>query len=345
MKKLLTMLLVGACALMLLAGCGKKDGEDLGSQISVKKYKGLEIEEVAVLEVTDADVEASIRTDLGLLKKNVELTEGEAILGDTVTIDYAGKVDGVAFQGGTASNQELTLGSNQFIPGFEDKVVGHKVGETFDIEVTFPTGYQEASLAGKDAVFTVTIHKISRLPELTEDLLAEIGTTAKTIEEYKKQTRENLEKSNKETAQISQRSTILTALLEQCEIKNYPEDTLIKKAKDFVFEESYGALTNSMGIDTYVEQNYGMSTEDKIKELVKEELAIKYIAEKEDIVITEADYEAEVAKLAEAYGETDVEQFKSSFEMVYGEGYIEYNLLKDRVCDFLIKNSKQTKAK
>ena len=112
MKKLLTMLLVGACALMLLAGCGKKDGEDLGSQISVKKYKGLEIEEVAVLEVTDADVEASIRTDLGLLKKNVELTEGEAILGDTVTIDYAGKVDGVAFQGGTASNQELTLGSN-----------------------------------------------------------------------------------------------------------------------------------------------------------------------------------------------------------------------------------------
>lgn len=341
MKKIITMILIGACALMIFAGCGN----DASSQISVKKYKGLEIEEVPVVKVTDADVEASIRTDLQALNQNTEIKEGKAILGDTVTLDYAGSVDGVPFDGGTANGQQLTLGSNQFIPGFEDQIVGHAIGETFDIKVTFPTTYQETSLAGKEAVFTIKLHGISRLPELTEDLLPSLGTTAKTIKEYKKLTKENLQKSNEETAKITQRTFIIEALLKQCEVKQYPEDMLLKTAKDFVFEESYGALTNQSGIDAYVQQSYGMSVEEKVKELVKEELAIQYIADKEDIIVSEEEYEQEVAKLANAYGETDVESFKTNFEMVYGEGYIEYNLLKDKVCDFLIKHCKQTKAK
>ena len=345
MKKIILAILLSVCAVMLLAGCGKKGDNTSKEQITVKKYKGLEIEEVAAMEVTDEDVEASIRTDLASLNKNTTLTEGQAIMGDTVTIDYAGKIDGEAFEGGTDTGHELMLGSNSFIDGFEEGVVGHSVGETFDLNLKFPETYHSAEVAGKDVVFTVTIKSISRLPELTVEILPELGTTATTIEDYKKSVRENLKKNNEETRQIALRNAVIEALAKQCEVKNYPEDKLIKSTTDFIFEESYGAIMNNSGIEAYVVQSHGMTVEEKVKELVKTELAVAYVAEKENIVVTKEEYDAEVKKLAESYGETDVDAFITSFEMVYGEGYIEYNLLKDEVADFLVKHCKQVKAK
>ena len=345
MKKTILAILLSVCAVVLLAGCGKKENNASKEQITVKKYKGLEIEDVAPMEVTDADVEASILTDLSSLGKNTTLTAGQAIMGDTVTIDYAGKIDGVAFEGGTDTGHELMLGSNSFIDGFEEGVVGHSVGETFDLNLKFPETYHSAEVAGKDVVFTVTIKSISRLPELTVEILPELGTTATTIEDYKKSVRENLKKNNEETRQIALRNAVIEALAKQCEVKNYPEDKLIKSTTDFIFEESYGAIMNNSGIEAYVVQSHGMTVAEKVKELVKTELAVAYVAEKENIVVTKEEYDAEVKKLAESYGEKDVDAFITSFEMVYGEGYIEYNLLKDEVADFLVKHCKQVKAK
>lgn len=348
MKKKLMLVLLGLCTIALLAGCGdkkKEEKESTDGEITISKYKGLELEEVESAKVTDEDVEASIRTDLSMLKKNTELTSGQTILGDTVTIDYVGKIDGVAFENGSAENFDLMLGSNTFIEGFEEKIIGHSVGETFDIEVKFPEDYHVADKAGKDAVFTVTIHKISRLPELTEALLPELGSTAKTIDEYKKSVKESLEKSNEKTVQVQLRNAAVEKLLKNCKVKEYSQDMLLKLTKDFVYQESYSAIMSNAGIDAAVKESYGMSVEEKVKEMAKEKMAIEYIAKKEGIKVTDKEYEKEVKELAETYGETNVDAFVASFEMVFGEGYIKYNLLKDEVADFLVKEAKMVKGK
>lgn len=343
MKKKLLLVFVAICSMFVLFGCGDESEEKASKYVKVGKYEGLEIEKVKAIEVTDADVEAAIRTDLQTLGKSTEVA-GPAQEGDTVTIDYVGKLNGKAFEGGTDSDAELTLGSNTFIDGFESGVVGHSVGETFDLELTFPEDYGN-SLAGQKTVFTITLKKIMRLPELTEDLLAEIGTTAKTVKEYKALVKKNLEKSNKETAEAENQQLIMQALVEKCELKKYPESRLIRVTKDLVYQESYGAIMNNTGIDQAVMTSMGMSVEDKAKELLTIELAVEYIADKEDIVVSEKEYEEKTAELAATYGETDVAAFITSYESVYGEGYIKRMMLQEEVAVFLLKSCKEVKSK
>lgn len=346
MKKKLLLVLVAICTMFVLFGCGEdkeQKEEKVSKYVKVGKYEGLEIEKKDAIKVTDADVEAAIRTDLQTLGKSIEVT-GPAKEGDTVTIDYVGKLNGEAFEGGTDTDAELTLGSNTFIDGFESGVVGHSVGETFDLELTFPADYGN-ELAGQKTVFTVTLKKIMSLPELTEELLPEIGTPAKTVKEYKELVRKNLEKSNKETAQTENQKLILKALSEKCEIKKYPESRLIRITKDLVYQESYGAIMNNTGIDQAVESSMGMSVEEKAKELLMIELAVEYIAEKEDIIVSEKEYDEKTAELATMYGETNVASFITSYETVYGEGYIKRMMLQEKVAAFLLKNCKEVKAK
>ncbi len=340
MKKKLLLVFVAICSMFVLFGCGDEKEEKASKYVKVGKYDGLEIEKTDVIKVTDADVEAAIRTDLQTLKKSIEVT-GPAKEGDTVTIDYVGKLNGEAFEGGTETNKELTLGSNEFIDGFEDGIVGHSVGETFDLELTFPADYGN-ELAGQKTVFTVTLKKIMSLPELTEELLPEIGTTAKTVKEYKELVRKNLEESNKEVAQSENQQLILKALLEKCEIKKYPESRLIRITKELVYQESYGAVMNDIGIDQAVQSSWGMSVEEKVNELLTMELAVEYIADKEDIVVSEKEYEEKMVEMA---GEADVASFITYYESFLGEGYFKRMMLQEKVAAFLLKNCKEVKSK
>ncbi len=224
MKKRIIAALVGLCTVAVMTGCGNK--EISNDKITIKQYKGLEVEKVDEIKVTDTDVEDSIKSTLQTKSTENEITGRPVKDGDVVTIDYEGKKDGVAFDGGTAQDQQLEIGSGSFIPGFEEGIIGHNIGETFDLNLTFPQEYQSEELAGQAVVFTVTLDKISEVivPELTDELVAELSESAKTIDEYKKEVKEDLETSNKQAAKSEQQQHIWDALMEQCTVEKYPKD-------------------------------------------------------------------------------------------------------------------------
>ena len=186
MKKKIIAALIGICTVVVMTGCGNKGISN--DKITIKQYKGLEVEKVDPVEVTDTDVEDSINSTLQTKSTQNDITDRPAQEGDVVTIDYEGKKDGVAFEGGTAQDQQLKIGSNSFIAGFEEGIIGHNIGETFDLNLTFPENYQKEDLAGQPVVFTVTLDKIAEVivPELTDELVAELSETSKTIADYKK---------------------------------------------------------------------------------------------------------------------------------------------------------------
>lgn len=330
----------------LLVGCG---GAASDSNIKINKYKGLTIKKVEAVKVTDAAVEESIKSDLEILATETKVTDRPAQMGDITIIDFVGKKEGVAFPGGEGKDYELELGSGKFIPGFEQGIVGKSIGETFGLNLTFPSEYpNNPDLAGKDVVFTVTLKEITakNIPKLTVDILPEIGTSATTVEEYRAEVKKNLETSNAKTAEESVKKAIKEALLKQCKAKKYSEDLLIEATKDFVFQESYGAMMSGVSIDDYVAQNYDNKTvSDKAKEEVLYKMAIELIAKKEKLTITSAKYDAAVKELATQYGYTDVDQFVKAYEGIYGKNYIKDSLLEDAVLKFLIKNCKQVKTK
>lgn len=347
MNKKLIVAIAAGCLVALLAFLFLDKGDikegDASKYVKVGKYKGLEIEKVDPIKVTDEDVEAAIRTDLQTLKQSVSVS-GPAKKGDTVVMNYVGKIDGVAFDGGTADDASLTLGSNTFIDGFEDAIVGHSVGETFDINVTFPEDYGN-ELAGQDAVFTITLKQIDRLPELTDDLVAKLDPTVKTVKEYKAKVKKDLEESNKETADASNQQLALEALVKVCKFKKYPTSSLIRVTKELVYQESYGAIMNSLSIDAAVEQSKGKNVEEAAKEILLKEMAVEIIAEKEDIIVSEEEYTEQCTEMAMMYGETDVAGFVKSYETIYGEGYIKRMMLQEKVGAFLVKHATEKKSK
>ena len=171
MKKKIAVLAAGICALsLILTGCSSEISNDY---VTITKYKGVEIDKVDSTKVSDDDVESQINSVLQSKATTTEVTDRAAHNGDTVTIDYEGKKDGVAFDGGTATDAQLTLGSGTFIDGFEDGVVGHNIGDTFDLDLTFPENYGNEELAGQAVVFTVTLKAISQtdVPELTDEFV------------------------------------------------------------------------------------------------------------------------------------------------------------------------------
>lgn len=343
MKKNLTAIVAGICALALIGGCAGS-GVLSNDNITIKKYKGLEVEKVETIAVTDEEVELSIQSDLETLATTTDITGRPAQLGDISIIDFEGKRDGVAFDGGAGTDYELELGSGQFIDGFEDGIVGHNIGETFDLDLKFPEEYpNNPDLAGQPVVFTVTLKalKEKNVPELTVDVLEQLGTEAKTIEEYKAQIRSDLEKSNKETAESAFLNSVWEALVENCEVKKYPDGMVDKYAKNMEQQYAYYAQMYGMEIDEFFKQMYGMSSEELAKLNATQELAISLIAEKEGLTIGKKAYEAGIEELAEQYGYQDTEEF----EKAYGEDTIRKALLQEKVGDFLIENCVQVEPK
>ena len=336
MKRRVLTLLVGAIMAVSLIGCGSK--EISNDKITIKQYKGLEVAKAVADEVTDEMVEMSIQSTLETLATRTEITDRAVQSGDIVTIDYLGKVDGVAFEGGTAEGAELEIGSGTFIDGFEDQIIGHNVGEEFDIDVTFPENYTE-ELAGKAAVFTITLHKIEEehIPELTDELVKEISTTATNIAEYKEQERENLRISNEATAQGTLEQSVWQALIENCVIDTYPEDKLEEVLTDINEQFSFAESVYGMTVDDFLQQVYGITADAMAKNLIKQEFAIELIAEKEDLTLTLEDYEKGLEEYALQYGYDD----PAEFEEMVGEEEMKAVLLQKRVGEWLIENCVQ----
>lgn len=352
MKKKL--LVAGLCFVTLLGftACGgtvSYDKYDLDEYIKVGEYKGMEVASYKV-SVTDDEVDAKIKSNLKAAASTKELDKKTAIEnGDNVNIDYVGKVDGKEFKGGSAEGQDLVIGSGSFIDGFESGIEGKKVGDEFDLNVTFPDDYKEKSLQGKDAVFSVKINSASRetVPEYTLDFVQNT-TDYKTLEEYEKSVEKELYNEKEQEAVTNQKTSLWSDLLEDTEVKEYPQEVL-----DYYIEfnstqmddmaEAYGVSREEMlaNYDFGDEDEFAAVNEDSSKLRVKQEMLIEYLAQKEKLEFTDDEMD-DMIKDYEAAGYDDETVMKQTGREM--KEYVRMELLYQKALDFLLENAEITGA-
>jgi len=283
-------------------------------EVEVKDYKGIEVEKV-VNPVTDEDINKQLDA---LREKNVTVEtvdDRAAENGDDVVIDFEGFKDDVAFEGGKAEDFTLSLGSGQFIPGFEDQIVGHNAGEEFDINVTFPEEYQVKELAGAPAVFKIKLKSISKkvMPELDDDMVKD-STEFDTVDEYKADVKKKLEEANEKHADSEVEAKIFDKVIENMTAE-IPQVMFDNRVNEMISELEQRLAPQGISLDLYMQ--YTGQTIDTVKKAyaeqaekqVKLRLALEKIAELENIEVTEDELKAEFDKLAEAY-KLDVDQIK-----------------------------------
>ena len=283
-------------------------------EVEVKDYKGIEVEKV-VNPVTDEDINKQLDA---LREKNVTVEtvdDRAAENGDDVVIDFEGCKDDVAFEGGMAEDFTLSLGSGQFIPGFEDQIVGHNAGEDFDINVTFPDEYQVKELAGAPAVFKIKLKSISKkvMPELDDDMVKD-STEFDTVDEYKADVKKKLEEANEKHADSEVEAKIFDKVIENMTAE-IPQVMFDNRVNEMISELEQRLAPQGISLDLYMQ--YTGQTIDTVKKAyaeqaekqVKLRLALEKIAKLENIEVTEDELKAEFDKLAEAY-KLDVDQIK-----------------------------------
>ena len=276
-------------------------------EVTLGQYKGLEVEKVSA-EVTDTDVMLELEKVQRQNARKVEVTDRAAQMGDIANIDYLGSVDGVPFDGGKAEGHELELGSHSFIEGFEDAIVGHNIGEEFDINVTFPEAYHAPELAGKPAVFAIKLNALTakELPELN-DAFAEDVSEFSTLDEYKADILAKLATEKTERARQLQGDKLLDAAVANCKME-VPQVMYDNKIDSMMREFEENIVRQGLSMDIYYQ--YMGTDEATIRETFKDtsmksvdaRLMLEAIAKAENLVISEEELDAEVCKYGESYG-------------------------------------------
>ena len=283
-------------------------------EVEVKDYKGIEVEKV-VNPVTDEDINKQLDA---LREKNVTVEtvdDRAAENGDDVVIDFEGFKDDVAFEGGKAEDFTLSLGSGQFIPGFEDQIVGHNAGEDFDINVTFPDEYQVKELAGAPAVFKIKLKSISKkvMPELDDDMVKD-STEFDTVDEYKADVKKKLEEANEKHADSEVEAKIFDKVIENMTAE-IPQVMFDNRVNEMIGELEQRLAPQGISLDLYMQYTgqtiatVKKAYAEQAEKQVKLRLALEKIAKLENIEVTEDELKAEFDKLAEAY-KLDVDQIK-----------------------------------
>ena len=314
-------------------------------EVKLGDYKGIEVKKIST-EVTDEDVDAELKRLAEEDYRMESVEDRPAQNGDTVIIDYKGTVDGVAFEGGTADNQNLVLGSGQFIPGFEDQVAGHNVGDDFVVSVTFPEDYHAKDLAGKAAEFAVTLHDIKTkiIPEINDEFAVE-KSEFETLEEYKKDLAVKLGEKKEKDAKVSYENQLVEKVCENAEV-DIPEVMIDIAQKNIV--ESYRRQLSNYGIklEDYLAMSgqtvEGMneSIRPNAEKQVREELVLDAIAKTEELKPTEEQVEAHLKEMAEAY-KMDYEELKSTMTDEL-KAFVENDLKPRLAVDFIVANAVYT---
>ncbi len=283
-------------------------------QVEIEDYKGLKAPK-NVKEVTDEDVNGEIERMRERNARTVSVEDRPAEMGDEVVFDFDGYVDGEAFDGGKAEKYHLTLGSNQFIPGFEEQLAGHNVGEEFDVNVTFPEDYHAENLKGKAAVFKIKLWEINKkeLPEVDDEFVKDVSEFD-TLDELKNNIREKQAEANEKYAENEFETALLEALVEKLK-GNIPEEMIDARVDEQINEFNYRLQSQGMSLDLYMKFS-GMDMDglraaykEQAEKTVKTRLALEKIVELEGITVDDADLDAEYEKLSAAYG-MDVDQIK-----------------------------------
>lgn len=311
-------------------------------EVKLGAYKGLEIGKKAV-KVTKKDLEEALE---GTLKENASLVlkEGEAAMGDIVVMDFAGKINGELFDGGSAQNHELELGSHQFIPGFEEQLVGHKAGETVNVNVTFPENYTE-ELKGKPAVFECKIHEVKekKLPELNDEFVKELKVEGiETVEAFRARKEEDLKKQKELEARREYMTKLIEEIVKGSKIDladEIVENQVESRKEDMVkrIEQSGLTLEQYLQILGQKEEQFVAQLREQALKETKEYVVLEEIAKVEKVEITDADLEFEYAKIAEQY-KMKVEDVKKALAANLGE--FRNNLRMQRIDDLLYNENK-----
>ena len=275
--------------------------------VTLGQYKGLEIEKEPV-EVTEEEVMAELTREQKKNARTIEVTDRAAEMGDIATISYAGSVDGVPFEGGQADSHDLELGSHAFIEGFEDQIVGHKVGDKFDVNVTFPEAYHAPDLAGKAAVFAVEVKKLSakELPELNDEFAEDVSEFS-TLAEYKDSILAKLKKSKEEKAKQIQGDKLLDIAVANCTM-DVPQIMFDNKIDQMMHEFEENISRQGLSMDIYYqymgtnEQQMRDNFKVTAEKSVKARLMLEQVAKEENIVITKEQLDEEIGRYGESYG-------------------------------------------
>ncbi len=287
--------------------------------VSLGKYKGVSVTKPESTEVTDEDVEKELKRQQDANAKIVDVTDRPVADGDMIKLDFAGSVDGEAFDGGTAENYDLTVGSHSFIPGFEEQLVGLGVGEEKDVEVTFPEDYHQKDLAGKPAVFHCKVNGIKTkvLPELNDEFADEVSEFT-TLEEYKADLRSNLQSAKDKDLRNAKQGEAVAAAVEDSKI-DIPEAMLRTQEENLANEFAQNLRYQGMQLETYL-QYTGQTREQFLEQLkpqaeqrIRNSLVLEAVAAAENIEANEEDLEKEFQKMADQY-RTPLENVKKLFE-------------------------------
>ena len=313
-------------------------------EVKLGDYKGINITKVEY-NVKDADVDAEIERLRQRNSRMVEVTDRAAENGDTATIDFSGSIDGVKFEGGTSENYPLVLGSGSFIPGFEEQVVGMKVGEEKDVNVRFPDDYQAAELKGKDAVFAVKLNKLEKkeLPEVNDEFIKD-AAGAESMDAYRKETRERLEKQAKEKGDAETENNIVRAIAANAEVE-IPDAMIESQIDAMVRNAEYRMGMQYGGLKLADYLKYMGSNMDDFRngyraqagENVKAQLVIDAIVRAENIKAEESEIEAKLEELAKAAGKT-LEEYKKDVTDSQRE-YLANDIVVNKLFDFLKENN------
>lgn len=315
-------------------------------EVELGEYKGLEVKKVDYT-VSDEEVEAQLKS---MQEKNARVeskTEGTVEKGNLTVIDFKGYVDGVAFEGGEGKDYSLEIGSGTFIDTFEDQLVGMKVGETKNVNVTFPEQYGREELNGKPAVFEVTINeiKVKELPAL-DDEFAQEASEFDSIEELKADVRNKLQETNDLRAKREYEEAVIDAACENAKAE-IPEVMVSKEIENMIKDLEMRLKYQGLDLQTYYE--YTNSSEEKVREYMKEsaekrvktELVLDKISKTENIEATEEELQEKAAELAKQYGEKDVEK-TAKLLLDAQKDYIKLDIINEKVIKLLVDNSKAT---
>lgn len=350
MKKKLLALVMAAALACSFTGCGDKGLSN--EYITISQIDKLEVAKIEHEAITDEIVDYYIESKLAEKAVRTEAKDRAAADGDIVNINYKGFIDGVEFEGGAADNAELQIGSGTFIgatedyKGFEEQIIGHNKGENFDIEVQFPADYQAEDLKNKVATFKITLNGIyeDETPELNDEFVASVSKKSKTVEEYKKEVKKELEKNEKLQAESQLAYDVLGALADKTEVKKFPEGVVEERVAQA--DEYYKGMAAQSGLEfadfcqqylNMTEDEYNTNLKQVSEDEVKLELACKLIAEEKDLEPSKKEYDEMIKKFAEESGMGTPSEF---LEMV-GEDNIKSAILQDEVGKYLAKSCVQ----
>ena len=316
-------------------------GIDVEKCVTLGDYKGVTVEKT-IQSVTDEDVQNEI--DNALANYPVEVDQA-AKEGDTVNIDYVGKIDGEEFDGGSDQGADLKLGSGKFIDGFEDGLIGARKGETRTLNLTFPEDYTQ-DLAGKAVEFTVTVNAVKEpLSEPTDQWVADNIEGDDNIADYKAGIRSEQEESNEQTAENQVRYAAWTQVIDNCTINEYPE-TLVEVGKKLYEQqvETYAKYAG-MELDAYIEssgltqEEYQSNMEEYGKNVAAQALVCQAICDKEGFAIGDDDYQKALQDMLTEYGCTEDELIQT-----YGQDNVEQSIMLNRVSNLILENANVTEV-